>query len=307
MKILCLGPLVVDQLYNQATGDRWEYPGGNATIFAATAARFGCEVTVYGRLGLDDSGAMVASQLEQNSVDTSCVARISELETKHCAIEVAEDGTWERSDEQRGLYPYLDLPERWPPTPCDHVHFAGLTSLLRSCPDETLELVRRTRETGLSISFGLNSTPLAKPNVLSNALRKDDLISCNLAEFAQLNNCTINTPDECVHLLAGGEYSRCAVTFGADGATARDGKDVCLRARVNQVRSVNTLGAGDVFSAAFLSLTKTRQAVDVSLRIAVSTATSSVMGRNWDEWSSDVTSFAHAREVEVSSVPLSVP
>ena len=279
--ILCVGPLLVDHLHF-STGVETYYPGGNATIFASVAGHLGVQVAVAGQVGADANGESVRSLLRSHGVDTSSLRTLSGLATKIAEILVEPDGRYRRLNSRPDLFPYFSDVDPMLLESTNHLHLSGLNALLRACEASTLRLIGIFHQRALPITVGLTRSS-CDPAVLRRALTGAEVVFCNANELMdlmsvpELGNRTVRD------LLATCSIESCVVTLGRDGVMAKwRGEIVELRAP--PLLAVNSLGAGDVFSAAFMHGVLSGFQFERTLSSAVVAASRSVEHSTWDHW-----------------------
>ncbi|HVB70681.1 MAG TPA: ribokinase [Acidimicrobiales bacterium] len=201
-------------------GDVERLPGGKGANQAAAAAILGGDVTLIASVGDDAAGEWLVGSLTDRGVDTSLVRR-SRRPTGTAFITVAADGENEivvspgANDDLDPSDSRLDL-------------FDVVVAQLEVAPTVVAEAARRARR------FILNASPVA--GLDDTLLNASDVVIANGVEAASFD------VDRLAH---------CVVTLGAEGAVHLSlGREVA-RARPPRVTPIDTVGAGDVFIAAY--------------------------------------------------------
>ncbi|MEZ5997213.1 MAG: ribokinase [Hyphomonas sp.] len=219
------------------------HPGGKGANQALAAKRLGANVQLVGAVGADEMATEALSLLQEGGVDLSNVAHINGETTGAALIAVSADG-----ENQIVVCPGANNALR--PEDIEYLPIENMMGVLEVPVPVLLAAVRRA--TGF---VSLNLAPaLPVPDEL---LAEADLISVNEVEAAVYGD----------RLHASGALV--AVSLGAEGAVLwRGGKDIALAAPP-KVRVVDTVGAGDTFTAALTVALLEGRAPDEALRFAV--------------------------------------
>ncbi|GAB4817507.1 hypothetical protein N2152v2_004553 [Parachlorella kessleri] len=241
-------------------------PGGSsANVIGALAGLSDKQLLVVfvGMLGSDAAGAEYRQKMQAQGVDTRCLMEAaSGTPTGTCLCLVTPDG-------QRTMRTCLSAskelshPSQLPPAlvaPGGLMHCEGYC-LYR--PQVAVAAMRAARAAGGKVSLDLASFEVVRGclGVLMDILREQlvDLLFCNEQEAAALcqeasQECG-STSEQAIaaaqqHLLQFAEVV--VVSRGAKGCIARRRGGECATAAAAQCQIVDTVGAGDHFSAGFL-------------------------------------------------------
>lgn len=235
--------------------------GGRATIsiagaesnLAVGAARLGHRVAWSGRVGADESGALVLRTLAAEGVDTSTAVRDAGAPTGLLVFEPRlPDVTrveYHRAGSAASRWGVDDVPAALALAP-RVLHVTGITAALSASAREGLRaLVAGAKEAGALVSLDVNfrsrlwSVAEAAP-VLRDLARSADLVIASPDELALV-------ADDAADLLAAG-VREVVLKHGAQGAEV-----VTAQGRVStparSVPVVSPIGAGDAFGAGYLS------------------------------------------------------
>jgi ribokinase len=201
-------------------GDVTRLPGGKGANQAAAAAALGARVTLLACLGDDDAGDWLAEGLAERGVDTTQLSR-SDRPTGTALITVADDGE-NQIVVAPGANRDLDLAGR------DVEGYDVVLAQLEVDPAVVSETARRARR------LVLNVAPAVA--VDAETLARAAVVIAN------------ETEAEALDLRA---LAHCVVTMGARGAAVLERGWEVARATAPPVTPVDTVGAGDVFSAAY--------------------------------------------------------
>ncbi|WP_221933689.1 sugar kinase [Aeromicrobium piscarium] len=235
--------------------------GGRASVSIAGAesnvaiamARLGHRVAWSGRVGGDESGELILRTLAAEGVDTSTVVRDDAAATGLLIFEQRlPDVTrveYHRAGSAGSRWRVADVDAALALAP-RLVHVTGVTAALSATTRDALALlVRRAREGGAVVSLDVN---------FRSRLWSRDEAAPVLRELAGYADIVIASPDE-LELLGSDARALVAagardvvVKHGAEGATAitEEGEESVA---AHRVRVVDSIGAGDAFSAGYLS------------------------------------------------------
>ncbi len=275
MKILSLGAVLLDQI---ASVDRFPkeddevfvpelqlLPGGSAANFAVIASRLGADAGFIGKIGDDFFGEYLVKDLKEEKVNTDAVPK-SLLPTGTVFIAVRKDG-------QRMMFAHsgaandlseqdinIDYMAKY-----DHLHLADLENI------STLSYAAK-KFTG-TISLNPGALMAEKPKETLELMPLVDVLICSRNEAMLLSGAK-NVSDALEFFFKLGPEV-VVITRGAESSLAYDGK--CkFDVPVFKVPVVDTTGAGDAFSAAFVCRYLEKKDIEESLRFANATASVTV-------------------------------
>ncbi len=226
--------------------------GGSGANTAAWLAAAGADATLVGRVGDDATGRERIAELAAAGVRPR-LAMDSQRPTGTVVVLVAADG-------ERTMFPDrganlalqpADLPADLF-APGSHLHLSGYALLHPSPRAAGLHALELARAAGMTISVDPSS---AQPLRRIGAERflawtaSADLCLPNRDEAQVLTGA--GDPAEAAAILAG-SFRQTVVTLGAGGAVWSDG-DQAFRCPAQAGEVVDTTGAGDAFSAGFLT------------------------------------------------------
>ena len=226
--------------------------GGSGANAAAWLASSGADTRFVGRVGDDVFGAFLEGEMSRAGV-SSHLARDPSLSTGKVFVLV--DGVGERTMiTDRGASEALnpdDLPRAFFTE--GHLHLSGYTLSGGSRRETALEALRLARKAGMTVSVDPSSAPLLRsvgPERFLEWTRGADLLFPNLTEGETLAG--ERDPDLILEKLLS-YYPAVVLKLGPGGAVYADGTGLSLRVPASAARAVDTTGAGDAFSAGFLT------------------------------------------------------
>jgi ribokinase len=223
-------------------------PGGKGANQAAALANLGVTTSMVACVGDDESGEWLVAHLAVHGADTTLVQR-SERPSGMAFITVDGEGE-NQIVVSPGANSDLDL------THVDLDDFDVVLAQMEVPADVVDELARRTS------SLVLNVAP-ARP-VAPATLRRCAVVIANEIES---------------HALALGELAHCVVTRGSRGAVHYSFGEVVAEASAPIVDVVDTVGAGDVFCAAYAARVAHRDDAVSALRFAVTAGALATLAR----------------------------
>ncbi|MFT4261917.1 MAG: PfkB family carbohydrate kinase [Nocardioides sp.] len=244
---LVIGESIVD-IVRSPDGHVVEHDGGSGANTAVALARLGRPVRFATAFAGDDRGVRLGRRLDDAGIRTATDPHVV-ARTSSATAELAEDGS-ARYD--------FDLEWRLGPTTMEYpphiVHFGSLAAVLQPGATQVMRLAGRFRDRAL-VSYDINMRPTAT-GVSATVVGAVEL-AVSLAHVVKASNedLAVLYPgldlDDAAHRLLHLGSSAVVVTRGADGAAWFDTKRrIDVAAQPTTV--VDTIGAGDTFSAAML-------------------------------------------------------
>lgn len=246
-----------------ATGSNFEMAAGGKSLNAAmSVASLDPSVTLVGRVGSDDLGNFITGTLRSRGISTEGITRDERIHTGVGHVRVNPEGEYDTvvvpgangNFSAADVDAYLDGHE--PPA------FVVLNL------EVPLPAVRRaaTRFRELGTTVVLNLSPVhAEARTL---LRLADVVVLNRSEACHVLDVPPETDERLLLTALREAGARTPVlTLGGGGVVALDGNDV-VQEKVEPIRLVNSIGAGDSFLAAMVLAMANDHPFPVSLRAA---------------------------------------
>lgn len=243
-------------------GDYAQHPGGKGANQAVAAARAGGQVVMVGKLGSDGFAEVLRAQLEQDHIDTSHIANLSDAPTGVAFISVDEAA-------QNIIIVSSGANARLMPEEITEDIFTEAKALILQLevPLETVfHAAQLARAAGAKVI--LNVAPAQK--LTPEQLKLIDVLIVNENEAALLTDLPTEQvsqqPEQAAQQLADA-VPTVIVTLGAAGALWCEGGQTGLVAGF-AVTAVDTTAAGDAFVGAFAVAYGDGQEVAAAVRFA---------------------------------------
>jgi len=249
-KVICIGLAVIDHVFNVSkipkkpvknfAEDYFISGGGNAATAAVAVCRAGGKAFFWGRLGDDQNGDLILSELEELGVDVRDVYRLAGVKSGVSSVLIDEKG-------ERLITNYSD-PKLFSDAitlPLERLKEVDAVLVDLRWQEAAIQTAASAKKMGVPVILDADLTPKGmNKNLIGNA-----------------SHVLFSKPalDE----FSGGKSKKCALNFAREfnngwvGFT--DGvygtywleKDNLRHFQAFQVKTVDTLGAGDVFHGIF--------------------------------------------------------
>jgi fructokinase len=251
--ITVVGESLVDVVARAGQDGLTVHPGGSPANVAVALSRLGQRTALVTQLGADDYGGLVRAHLARNGVEVILAGTGNQPTSRalarldaHGAATYEFDLSWE-----------VDGLRLAPGSTA--LHFGSLGVTLAPGGQRVLELAEATcRQGGVVTSYDPNARPSVTPDHRAVAALADRAAAC--AHIVKMSDedlaflCPGSTPAQlAARYLAAGRATRLlVVTAGAGGAVVA-ARDIWFSVPAVPVTVVDTVGAGDTFSAALLA------------------------------------------------------
>lgn len=252
MRTLCFGAVLWDCLETSRT------IGGAPFNVAANLARLGAESLMMTRIGLDALGAEAEAVIKQLGVLPALLQKDPVHTTGWAKVSLDASGSASYSFPDEPTYEHIELPDDTlkilRENPPDAICFGTLEQKGETARNTLMRLLEEIpfREVFYDVNIRRDFCPEA---ILRSSLRHTTLFKVNGDELAPVSKSLFSTvlPEtELIQkLFAEFPLKAVSVTRGPKGATAYSRKDR-FDVPPEPVQVVDTVGAGDAFSAAFL-------------------------------------------------------
>jgi len=254
-----IGEALVDLVPDGATGGYREKPGGSPFNVAVGLARLGNRTALMARFADDRYGRLLRSTAAAEGIDLRTAARASESATVATAsVDAAGQVTYEFDMDGTADWQWTaaELRELSPGTQL--LHFGSIASWTPPGAARIADLVGELRaDGGVLISYDPNVRPAVFGGRDSGIERVERAVRDAHVVKASREDVEWLYPEVSMENVAA-RWSRpgatlVVVTDGADGATAYRGARAPLRRPGRRVTVVDTIGAGDAFTAGLLT------------------------------------------------------
>lgn len=249
------------------------FPSGAPAVFADQVARLGFPSAIIGTVGADEFGYLNVERLQADHVDVSAIQISSELPTGTAFCRYRANGDRDflfNLSHSASSQVSLSSPALKLLNSCAHLHIMGSSLFSFRMIDLIRQSVDTVRKRGGTVSFcpNVSKEMLRVPEMraaLDYMLELSDIVLANRSDLSVLTGRS-SWRDAATFLLEGG-VPRVVVRRGRDGATYKDAVDE-IHTPAYDVQSVDPTGAGDCFSATFVSLWLEQRPIAECLRFA---------------------------------------
>jgi fructokinase len=244
---------------SSAPGDLWRaVPGGGAANTAVALARLGTPVQLACRLSRDGFGRRIRRHLADNGVDLGLAVDAAEPTTL-AVVGLDESGAADYQFYVENTADWQWTPEELPatlPPGTRALHLGTLASVVPPGAAVLLAWAARHRDEA-TVVYDVNVRPALLPDREAYAAQVEAWLEVAHVVKASEDDLTWLCPgreplDVARAWLAKHGLDLVLVTRGASGAVAVTGEGPALEAPGFAVRVVDTVGAGDTFTGAFL-------------------------------------------------------
>lgn len=220
-------------------------PGGSAANTAAACARLGLKTGFIGKIGADDFGEFLKSDLRSEGVDVSELKKTEQKKTGTCLI--AMDRKRERHMYAFSGAANLLSPEDINPEYINSAKIVHLADLKNISP--LIEAAQRA-EGGTKVSLNPGGLIIGLGyRKIKPLLKLTDIYISSKDEASKLYQ--TSEPEKLAYKLMAEGIEVVALTVGKEGCYVADAEKK-MQIPGLKVRAVDTTGAGDAFSAGFL-------------------------------------------------------
>lgn len=254
MKLLSFGEILWDIV------DSKEYLGGAPFNLAAHAARCGGDCSFISSIGDDDLGRRAIAEAEKLNVDCQYTKVNPDHPTGTVDAVISQGGQPDYIIHEPVAYDFITLDdaeiEKIAESEFDVFCFGSLIQRSRTNRETLSRLLAALRKTNTKIFCDVNlRQSYFSKEILESSLKASDILKLNDEEvevIAKLFNLGEHesVEDFCADIGKAMDIKEIIVTMGEKGALIYDGQ--CHRIESQKVNVVNTIGAGDSFSAVYL-------------------------------------------------------
>ncbi len=271
-RVICVGRLYCDLIFNGLSrmpclGEELFAEGltlaagGGSYITAAYLAALGRPVSLVATLPAGPFGTVVAAEMAETGIDSSFCRPPPTGTDPQMTVALVHDG--DRAFVTRRVGPAIGDDNRaWleEPDAC-HLHIGELATLV-----EQPWLAREARARGMTVSLDCSwDDAVFQEEGLSELIAGTDVFLPNEAEAERLKECGVALPASTIVVIK----------KGAGGAEAHHAGELISRP-AQEVRVVDTTGAGDAFNAGFLHTWLEKTSIADNLKVGIACGTIAV-------------------------------
>jgi fructokinase len=261
MSVICFGELIIDFTSREAGKPLWQVErfqknvGGAPANVAIGLHHHRVPVRLWSRVGDDSFGKFLVDRLNSYGISTQGVVQDIEHPTKLAFVGLDKKGErhfeFHNQNSAEGFMQASDyaLDEMMR---ARIFHFGGVALLGDTTANTLMELLRLAKQRNVLISFD--------PNIRMDLVKNPEVIFGRLNEILNFADILKLSKDDWTHFfpnksaedILGKGIALLVLTEGAKGVRLKTEK-IDVFVPVRKVKAVDTTGAGDAFTAAFLS------------------------------------------------------
>ncbi len=221
------------------------FPGGAASNFAASLARLGSDVALFGHVGDDVEGRDALKSLREEGVDVSRVIVERNCLTGFVIILVGEEGQTVKL-RFRGANAQLS-PNNISPTLLKGIDIAYVASTSMPIAEKVSVLCK---DMGIRSAIDVGGSVITQPlNAVREMIRNFSIVFMNRIIFERIFMQKPTT--QSIQTEINGNLEVLTVTLGAKGSITAT-QDAIFQTPAFEVESIDTTGAGDAYAAGFI-------------------------------------------------------
>ncbi len=229
--------------------DSFQTVGGNSANVAFSTTKLGLNTAILSTSGADSNGQIIIENLKKSKIDTRYIFLDKKAKTRYSIILNFKGERTILSYHQKRNYLW---PKKFPLT--DWIYYTSLSEGFESLQEKLLKFL--DKHPTIRLAFNPGSFQLKNNLELTRTvISKSDLLIVNLEEaekLAGVNFKKLKSVESLIHRLLGFGAHEVVITDAANGAWAGNTEEVWHMASY-PVPIVSKTGAGDAFSAGFLS------------------------------------------------------
>jgi fructokinase len=252
MKIISMGEVLWDVIGNA------EHPGGAPFNFAAHAKRLGHEVLLVSAVGIDERGRRILNRMEEIGLSTRYVHSAKDHPTGVVTVTVDSSGQPDYVIHRPAAYDFPQLTHSEAetllfPSP-DWIYYGTLQQMSSAAHDLTMSLLRSGRDSRRFYDLNFRRGCYT-PELVRELMTQATVLKLNQQEVGELSRMFGDSYPSLEHFCRSYveqfQWEAICVTRGDQGCAVLMG-DRYVESPAYSVHVVDTIGAGDAFSAAFV-------------------------------------------------------
>ncbi len=257
--ILFLGGTSIDLIQDKKNKEPFASTGGSITNSAVIGSKLGLKVAMLSRIGKDSWGDFAIQFMQSLGINTKGIIQDPDIPTPLTIANIDKSGnskyTFYKNPPERSIVPLEGVPKDLLKR-CKIFHFGSSFSHQKGTSEEALKYVKFLKKRGVFISFDPNIRPYAIKDKKGTKNRIIGLLKwVDLAKLSQIDlQFLTGQKDPKIGLKILKKHFRCHVilTLGSKGSIYLDSKDRLIKVPGFKVKIVDTIGAGDAFTAGLL-------------------------------------------------------
>lgn len=251
MKLLSFGEILWDVYPDE------KYIGGAPLNFAAHFAKQGGESYMLSSVGDDELGKSALSLLSEWNIKADYVSVLQTRETGKCLVTLDSKGIPSYNLLDNVAYDYIKTPDLSDMN-FDAFYFGSLALRNSNNRDTVTEILRNNSFKEVFVDINIRK-PFVSEDAVKFAFKNATIVKISDEELSVVTNLLLGDEYDYkkASKLIGEKFNNIKlviITLGAKGAFAYNcKKDTAYSCGVEEVEVVSTVGAGDSFSATFLS------------------------------------------------------
>jgi fructokinase len=258
--ILFLGGTSIDLIQDKACPEKFLASlGGSVTNSAIIASKLGLKTALLSKVGRDPFGTFAIRSLTCAKVNTSGIIRDLSIKTSLAIAVIDKYGnskyTFYKNTPKDSVVPFKTSPRKLLDN-CKMFHFGSGFSYQQGTFEESLKYAKYLKRKGVFVSFDPNLRPYAikdkkevKNRVLA-LLKLVDMTKLSLQDIVFLTGA--KDPKKGLKSLQKKFKGRFILTLGSKGAAYLSPGQKFIKIPAFKVKIVDTIGAGDAFTAGLL-------------------------------------------------------
>lgn len=250
MRVLAFGEILFDIIEGK------HYLGGAPLNFAAHLAKLGAESYIFSRIGNDDLGHLALGQIERHGVNTTFIQRDHEHETGTVEVFI-ENGQPDYTIHEKVAYDFIGqdvLKNKIKNTAFDILYYGTLAQRNDYSRNALSKLLQENTFSHVFYDVNLRKGFYSK-EIVNQSLRNCTILKLNDEEVVVLGKLLflekIKVEDFAFRVAMKFGIDIVIITAGAEGCLIYENEELSF-VKGFPANVVDTVGAGDSFSAAFL-------------------------------------------------------
>jgi sugar/nucleoside kinase (ribokinase family) len=261
--ILFLGGTSIDLIQNAQNKNKrlsfFAATGGSITNSAVIAAKLGLKVALLSKVGKDSLGDFAVNSLRSHGVNTRGILRDPKFKTSLAIAQIDKKGnstyTFYKPSPKESIVPLKNISKNLLDG-CKIFHFGSSFSYQEDSSQEALKYVKYLKKRGTFVSMDPNFRPYAIKDKTGAKKRVLSLLKLvNLAKLSELDVEFLTgqkDPLKGLKTLKNRLSCEIILTLGAKGSIYIGKSKILTKIPAIKVKVVDTIGAGDAYTAGLL-------------------------------------------------------